>query len=115
MRKPHRLEAGRLRRRITIQKPALHQADDGSMTTTWITVAADVPAAIEPLSVNAFVAAQSVKSKIAARILIRYRAGLAANMRIIADDGTLYAPEGWLPDDESGREYLTAPCKVLPC
>lgn len=110
-----KLNAGRLNRRIRIEKPALLQAPDGAMTTTWQTVADKVPAAIEPLSVNAFIAAQSLQSKITVRIMLRYRPGLNAKMRIIADDGTVYQPEGFLPDPNSGKEWLTAPCRTLPC
>jgi len=106
------LEAGRLNRRITIERPVLAQASDGTTTTTWAVVAKDIRAGIEPLSVRDFIAANARHSKISARVLIRYRAGLTAAMRIVADDGTVYQPEGWLPDPNTGKEWLTAPCRT---
>ena len=107
---PKRLEAGRLNRRITIQRPIKTQdADTGAIVTTWSDVAT-VAASIEPLSVNALITAQSLKSRITVRIVIRYRTGLTADMRFVADDGTIYKPEGFLPDAATNREYITCPC-----
>lgn len=104
------LDAGRLNRRITIERPVLIQAEDGTTTTTWTPVATDIRAGIEPLSVRDFIAAQSRQSKISVRIVIRYRPGLTANMRIVTDGGSIFKPEGWQPDPITGREWLTAPC-----
>lgn len=107
------LSAGRLRHRLRIQSPRLIQdALTGSTSTTW-TDDATVYAAIEPLSVKDFIGAQTVKSQISVRIVIRYRPGMSAKMRFIADDGTVYKPLGFLADPVSGREYLTAPCAVV--
>ena len=113
MRNQATMEAGRLNRRVTIERPVLTQSGDGTTTTTWVPVAENIHAGIHPLSVRDFIAANARQSKITVRILIRYRAGLTADMRIRADDGTLYQPEGWLPDDQTGREWLTAPCRTL--
>ena len=113
MREKPTLEAGRLNRRITIERPVLAQASDGTTTTTWTTVAKDIRAGIEPLSVRDYIAANARQSKITARVLIRYRAGLTAAMRIVADDGTIYQPQGWQPDANTGREWLTAPCSTV--
>lgn len=106
-----RLNAGRLRHQITIEAPQ-HTQDPqtGEIVTTWVPFASNVAAAIEPVSVREFVAAQAVQSRIQVRIVIRYRSGLAANMRIVGSDGTIYNPQGFLPDPDSGREYLTIPC-----
>lgn len=106
------LAAGRLKRRITIQRPRTAQdPDDGLNTTNWITVAADVPAEIAPLSVREFVSANAMQSQISARIVIRYRDGLTADMRILHPaSGKVYNPAGWLADPDTGGEYLTAPC-----
>jgi len=79
------------------------------VTTSWLQVAANVPAQIVPLSVREFIASQSVQSGITTRIVIRYRAGLDAAMRIL-HNGRIYNPQGWLADADSGIQYLTAPC-----
>jgi SPP1 family predicted phage head-tail adaptor len=104
------LDPGKLRHRITIQKP-INQQDPttGQLTTNWVAVASNVAAAIEPVSVREFVAAQAMQSQISARIVIRYRPGLTAQMRIL-HGAKIYNPQGWLADPDSGLEYLTAPC-----
>jgi len=110
------LAAGRLRHRITIQRPKITQDPaTGQTTTRWLDVASDVPAAIEPLSVREFIASQQMQSEISTRIVIRYREGLTAQMRILhVKRGVtqVYNPQGWLADPESGVEYLTAPCSL---
>lgn len=104
------LDPGKLRHRITIQKPVSSQdAETGQVTTNWVAVAADIAAAIEPVSVREFVAAQAMQSQVTARIVIRYRAGLTAQMRIL-HGSRVYNPQGWLSDPDSGLEFLTAPC-----
>ena len=108
---PKPLNAGRLRHRVKIEAPTQTQdPTTGKITTTWQTVVENLPAAIEPLSARDLIAAQSLQSKVSVRIVIRYRPGLTPNMRIIGSDGTVYKPVAFLPDAESGREYLTVPC-----
>jgi SPP1 family predicted phage head-tail adaptor len=103
-------DCSKLRHRVDIQKRKRNQdAATGAVNLTWLTVWADVPAAIEPLSVRDYIASQANQSEVTARIVIRYRDGLTADMRI--KHGTkIYNPAGWLPDPDSGLEYLTAPC-----
>jgi SPP1 family predicted phage head-tail adaptor len=104
------LAAGRLRHRITIQRPVNTQDPlTGAITPTWENVVTDLAAEIAPLSVREFIASQSMQSQITARIVIRYRAGLDATMRIL-HGSKIYNPAGWLPDPDSGLEWLTAPC-----
>jgi SPP1 family predicted phage head-tail adaptor len=104
------LRAGELRHRVTIQQPGPAQQDDyGEITRSWVDFLVNEPASIEPLSVRDFITSQANTSVIVARIKIRYREGMNARMRIL--HGTrVYNPQGWLPDVETGREYLTAPC-----
>lgn len=108
-----KLNAGRLRHRITIEAP-IHEQNPttGEVLTSWVPFAQNIAAAIEPLSVREFVAAQSNQSRIDARIVIRFRMGLNATMRIVTADGTIYNPKGFLPDPDSGREYLTIACST---
>lgn len=108
------LAAGRLRHRLRIERPTLMQDPaSGAGTTTWTTVADDVYAAIEPLSANSFIAAQTLKSKISVRIVIRYRSGLNTTMRLInTADGTIYTPVAFMHDMDSGKDYLTIPASI---
>lgn len=102
--------AGKLRHRIDIQhRVKTRDPDTGEVFEDWADLHTSIPAAIEPLSVKEFLAAQQVQSEVTTRIVIRYRDGLDATMRII-HNGKVYAPQGWLPDPDSGLEYLTAPC-----
>lgn len=79
------------------------------MTTSWETVWESVPASLEPLSAREFIAAQATQSQITARIVIRYREGLNAAMRIL-HNGRIYNIHGILSDPVSGLDYLTLPC-----
>ena len=106
------LSAGRLRHKVTIQEPRQQQnPDTGAIRTVWVDFAPDVAAEIAPLSVREFIASSQMQSQITARITIRYRTGLTAQMRILhPSTGKIYNPAGWLADQDSGLEYLTAPC-----
>lgn len=109
------LKAGRLRHRVRIQQTVESQdPDTGEILNSWQTIPGceSVPAAIEPLSVKEFIAAQAINSKINARIVIRYRPGMNAKLRII-HGSKVYDPAGFLPDQNSGLEYLTSPVELL--
>ena len=100
------MRAGKLRHRVSLQRPEQAQdAGTGAVTTTWREVAR-VWASIESLSVREFIAAQSGVSEVTARITIRHQPGIHAGMRIV-HGGALYNIHGALPDPKSGREYLT--------
>ena len=102
------MRAGKLRHRITIQRPARKQdPNTGEMREGWEDVA-PVWASREPISVREFIAAKAGQAEISARIMIRYRAGIDATMRVLYRD-TVYNIEGVLPDPQSGRHYLTLP------
>lgn len=102
------IEAGRLRHRVTIQSQAQTQdAQTGELTVTWTDVAT-VWAAVEPVSVREFIASQEPNAKITARVVIRYRDGIDASMRLI-HRGRIFNIHGVLEDMDSGREYLTLP------
>lgn len=103
------LKAGDLRyHRITIQKSITTKDSQGSDIQDWETIYEDVPAKKVPLSANQFMAAQSQQSQIKGRFIIRSRSGLEGSDRVI-EDGKAYDIFGWLPDPESGNEYITAP------
>lgn len=102
------MRAGLLRHRVTIQqRTETRDPDTGAVSFAWVDVAT-VWAAVEPLSAREFIAAQAAHSKVSARITIRYRADITAAMRIV-HGSTLYNIEGVIPDNRSGREWLTLP------
>ena len=104
------MRAGRLRHRITIQRPSFAQDPiTGEMVKTWVDAWTRVPSDVDPVSVNQFVADGAPQNKVTARVLIRYRAGVDGTMRIL-HRGKVYDIEGVLPDTVSGLEYLTLPC-----
>ena len=107
------MRTGKLRHRITLQRPGLSQdPQTGEMVPGWQDVAT-VWASIEPLSAREFIAAQAVQSDVSVRITMRYRPGITSAMRLL-HDGKTYNITGVLADKGSGREYLTLPCAELP-
>lgn len=111
------LKAGRLRHRIQIQEyvaqadtsgDVIQDAQTGEVSKTWTTIAT-VWAAIEPLSAREFIQSAATQSEVVARITIRQRSGLRADMRFL-HGSTIYNPQGFLADPVSGLEYLTVPC-----
>lgn len=111
------LKAGRLRHRVQIQEyvaqtdtagDVIQDPQTGEVAKTWTTVAT-VWAAIEPLSAREFIQSAASQTEISARITIRYRAGLTADMRLL-HGAKIYNPKGFLADPDSGLEYMTIPC-----
>lgn len=106
------LAAGRLRHRIDIEEQVrTRDPVTGGYDVTWQVKHASVPADIKPVSIKEFIAGQSQDAQIEATIKIRHRAGLDHSMRI-NHNGKIYAVHGWLPDTDSGLEFLTAPCSA---
>lgn len=115
------IAAGRLRHRVRIERYAelldsngetIQDPETGEISREW-TAVATVWAAVEPLSAREFIQSQATQSQISARIVIRYRDGLDAAMRLVhvrtGRDDVIYNPHGFLADVESGLEYLTIP------
>lgn len=104
--------AGQYRHRVDIQDwTQIRDEETGGFTEAWVTVFADVPARIAPASGREFLAAAAIQSEIVARIVIRARPGLKAKQRVL-HNGTVYNVHAWLPDQESGRDYVSAPCSM---
>ena len=101
--------AGQYRHRVDIQeRQEVRDPESGGVELTWVTVWRSVPARIVPVSGREFVAAAAVQSEVVGRIVIRARPGLKATMRIL-HNGDIYNAHEWLPDPESGRDYITSP------
>ena len=105
------MQAGKLRRRVTIQYPSDTRNDIGEPITQWLTFAESVPAAIEPLNGREFFAAQQEQSTVTTRIRIRWRPGVTDLMRIVHST-EIYDIEAVLPDQHSGRRELNLMCKM---
>lgn len=103
------MQAGKLRHRITLQKPVkVQDTTSGEMIDTWQDVS-NLWAEVSPLSAREFVAAQAMQNAVTTRIKIRHRQDISAKYRILFR-GKIYNVEGVLPDPDSGLEYLTLPC-----
>jgi SPP1 family predicted phage head-tail adaptor len=102
--------AGQYRHRVDIQDwSEVRDEETGGFVEAWTTVFADVPARIAPASGKEFLAAAAIQSEIVARIVIRQRPGLKAKQRIL-HNGDIYNVYAWLPDQESGKDFVSAPC-----
>jgi SPP1 family predicted phage head-tail adaptor len=118
------IERGLLRHRVRIEQyaelpdsngEAIQDETTGEVAREWQEVAT-VWAAIEPVSAREFVQSKALQSQISTRIVINYRDGLDAAMRLVhvrtgrAD--VIYNPHAFLADKDSGLEYLTIPCST---
>lgn len=115
------ISSGRLRHRVRIEArvnlldsngDTQQDPNTGEVAWEWSEVAT-VWAAVEPLSAREFIAAQAVQSQIVARITVRYRDGLDGALRLVhvrtGKPDVIYNPAGFLPDKDSGLEYVTSP------
>lgn len=103
------LDAGALNKRVILQSPSATQdTETGADEVTWQNVAT-VWAAIAPISVRDFIAADQRQSAVTARIVIRHRADINATWRV-QHGSRYYRIVGILADQDSGVEYLTLAC-----
>lgn len=101
------MKAGILRDRICIEHKIKSQdPESGLITDSWQVFADKAPAQVYYLSAKEFITAQTEKSEITARITIRYRKGIHAQMRIVFD-GKYFDIKGVLPDNKNGKTHLT--------
>jgi SPP1 family predicted phage head-tail adaptor len=66
------MRAGELRRKVAIQSRGSSVDSWGQQSTTWSTVLADVPAAIEPLAGRELELAQAINAEISSRVVVRF-------------------------------------------
>jgi len=97
------MRAGRLRHRITIQRPSSSAGALGEKIKSWADVST-VWAAIEPLRGREFLEAHQQESEITTRFIIRYKGGLNTRMRI-SFGSKYYKIESIINPDERNR-YL---------
>lgn len=98
--------SGDLRHKVQLQKNLVSQdPDTGEIVSNWTTVA-EVLAQIVPMSSREFLAAGAEQSELRGRIVIRWRDGVDASMRVL-HRGLYYAIHGVMNDAVSGREHIT--------
>lgn len=106
------LAAGQLRDRILIEDQVTTINSSGEHVTNWEAVDFSASgdgkfwASILPLSARELVAAETIKSEVKARIVMRYNANVTAKMRI-TEGSTIYNIAGIIRDNETGREWMT--------
>ncbi len=99
------MQAGKLRHRVTIQQLVAgspQRTATGQHDTTWTDVTT-VWAAVGPLSGRRLEAANATWSAVRVEILIRYRAGVTAGMRVVYG-GRYYLIEAIIDPQERHRE-----------
>jgi SPP1 family predicted phage head-tail adaptor len=106
--------AGKLRHRVTLQQRAAGSPQKtamGAPATAWTDVAT-VWGSWRPLSGRELLAAQQVASKVDVEVIIRYRAGVTAAMRLIhVETGTVANIEAVIQPDMR-RIQLTLRCST---
>ena len=101
------MQAGQLRRRVTIQQRSATQDEYGQPLNSWTDVTT-VCAAIEPMSGRELLAAQAVNSEVSHNVTIRYIPGITAAMRLNYG-GRLFNIHSVLDENERHR-MLTLQC-----
>jgi SPP1 family predicted phage head-tail adaptor len=101
------MQAGQLRKRVTIQQRSQTQDEYGQPLLTWSDVAT-VYAAIEPMNGRELIAAEAVNSDVTHNVTMRYRAGITAAMRLNYQ-GRLFNIHTILDENERHR-MLTLIC-----
>lgn len=100
------LDMGQLRHRLTILTLTSEQDSDGEMDETWSELDT-VWGAFEPYSTKDIMAARTAQEQTSARAIIRYRADVTSDQRLLFR-ARLYKIDGPpLPDKDSGLEYMT--------
>jgi SPP1 family predicted phage head-tail adaptor len=79
------MRAGRLDRRVELQKPTASLASSGQDQISWVTVAT-VWAAVEPIRGRETFDAQKIASEVDVKILIRHRSDVLPTWRVRLND-----------------------------
>ncbi len=104
------IRAGKLRHRVTIQQKSVTRNTFGEEVVTWQDVAT-VWAAIEPLRGREFFESQQINAEVTTQITIRYRDGIAPEMRIIYNS-KIYDIQAAINTEERDKELILL-CKEV--
>ncbi len=102
------IRAGELEQYITIEKPVNTEGDYGETTTTW-TTHCNCWANIQNLKGKEYWDAKSINSEVTAKIKIRYRDDITADMRVKYESRYFYVNSFFDPYEE--RKELLLMCK----
>ena len=107
------MRAGMLRHRVTIQRQEIVFGKFGAPLhdKVWENVAT-VWASLEAMSGREFFASQQVQSEVTHKVTIRFRPGVAADMRIV-HGGRVFGIVAPLPDNRGTRLVLM--CREVSC
>lgn len=107
------MRAGSLRHRVMLQRQPVVVDDYGGAVkdAPWEDVAT-VWASLEAVSGREFFASQQVQSEVTHKITIRFRPGVAADMRIVYG-GRVFGIVAPLPDNRGTRLVLM--CREVSC
>lgn len=100
----------RLRHRIDVQTATMSRDSNGDVVKSWATVFAAVPAEVLEGPGSEALANGQVNSTVAARITIRYRAGISHGQRILWK-GVVYHLETTYRD-ATARQWQTLVCSA---
>ena len=96
------MEAGSLRKRITIQKKSVAKNSYGEEVITWVTHC-QAWAQIEPLSGREFLEARQIQAEGMVRFTLRYQDGIVPEMRVLFGTRT-FNIQSVIHVEERGRE-----------
>ncbi|MFO8012124.1 MAG: phage head closure protein [Phycisphaerae bacterium] len=107
------MQIGRLRHRVTLQRPTeARDADYGGLETAWED-AGEVWARVETLKGKALEHARSAWSDVSLRVTLRAGSGVAAGWRIVLAGGrVLEVLAAYDPDEGRGRA-TECPCREV--
>jgi len=105
------MNAGRLRKLITIQQQSITSDEYGAQVITWSSFGVDRWAQIEPLNGREYFAGQQFQSKVDTRFTMRYSTGITPKMRIFYNS-MAYDIESIININERNRELQLMCSKV---
>lgn len=109
------IQAGKYRRRVTIQKQIPATDSTGGTEPTWKTVYADIRAEIKSASGREYYLAQQIQSDVVYTISFRGPRTVDASMRILHMVGRcvseIYNIEAVLPDT-TGMKEIVCQCRI---
>jgi SPP1 family predicted phage head-tail adaptor len=101
------MQAGQLRKRVTVQQRSTTQDTHGQPLTEW-TEYMTVWAAVQPLSGRKLIEAEALHSETTHEVLMRYHAGITAKMRVMYGE-KIFNVQNVIDEDERHR-HLTLLC-----
>jgi SPP1 family predicted phage head-tail adaptor len=91
------MQAGRMRYRLTFEKPVRIKDESGEVIVDQWIEAFTVWGSVEPISGREYLSAAEFRAGVTTRIRVRWRDDLDATLRIVHQDGTVYDIAAVLP------------------